>query len=170
MTQDGSSSEPGYDVTGNSHGAPSPQSACHAGADAEARWPLLVGDLVRAPRRRTRRTCDCQCSRKSVCRSNPVRTARKCRFIHACRPKWHRFRVWRRWPRLASARRRSILTIWWRSAQCSGIAASRGWTAVVSSPCIRTQESCPCQKEIRDVHDGVDFSPPEGPFLLRASA
>lgn len=164
MKQGGSIAEPGSEVFGISHGAQFTRSACNAGQDVNTPWPRQVGDLSGRQANNARRIGDSQRAWKGLLqRVETRRTVRTCRFTRACRPRRHRIRTWLRRSELANALCRSTLTIWWRSAQCGGVAASRGRTAVVNPPCTRPQEPSFFQKEIRDFHDGVEFSSPDGP-------
>ena len=141
MKQGGSIAEPGSEVFGISHGAQFTRSACNAGQDVNTPWPRQVGDLSGRQANNARRIGDSQRAWKGLLQ--PVetrRTVRTCRFTRACRPRRHRIRTWLRRSELANALCRSTLTIWWRSAQCGGVAASRGRTAVVNPPCTRPQE------------------------------
>lgn len=164
MKQRGSIAEPGSEVFGISHGGQFTRSACNAGQDEKTPWPRQVGDLFGRQANNARRIGDSQRARKGLLQPVETRsTVRTCRFTRACRPRRHRIRAWLRRSELANALCRSTLTIWWRSAQCGDVAASRGRTAVASPPCTRPQEPSLCQKEIREFHDGVEFSSPDGP-------
>ncbi len=74
--------------------------------------------------------------RACISRPKPLGPAGQCRSVRAGRPRRHRFRAWRRWA--ANARRRSTLTIWWRSAQVNGAAGSRGRPPVLPAPVRRS--------------------------------
>ena len=66
MKQGGSIAELGNEAFGVSCRAPSPRSSCHAGEDAEARWPRQAGDLAGRRTEQERRTCERQLAPKSL--------------------------------------------------------------------------------------------------------